>query len=73
MSTMKLHTAKHRKFVQIIVTGLASQLIQLIEPELKTSSSVDINFHNLNPVAGQKLIVCNGTSVFFMWELEIGN
>ncbi|XP_018396820.1 PREDICTED: trafficking protein particle complex subunit 10 [Cyphomyrmex costatus] len=72
MSSMKLHTAKQRKFIQIIVTGLTSQLLQLTEPELMTISSIDVNFKTLNPVAGQKLVIGNGMNVSFMWELEIG-
>lgn len=72
MSSMKLHTAKQRKFIQIVVTGLTSQLLQLTEPELMTISSIDINFKNLNPIAGQKLVIGNGMNVSFMWELEIG-
>ncbi|KYM88375.1 Trafficking protein particle complex subunit 10 [Atta colombica] len=72
MSSMKLHTAKQRKFIQIVVTGLTSQLLQLTEPELMTVSSIDVNFKSLNPIAGQKLIIGNGMNVSFMWELEIG-
>lgn len=72
MSSMKLHTAKQRKFIQIVVTGLTSQLLQLTEPELMTISSIDVNFKSLNPVAGQKLVIGNGMNVSFMWELEIG-
>lgn len=72
MSSMKLHTAKQRKFIQIVVTGLTSQLLQLTEPELMTVSSIDVNFKSLNPVAGQKLVIGNGMNVSFMWELEIG-
>lgn len=72
MSSMKLHTAKQRKFIQIVVTGLTSQLLQLTEPELMTISSIDINFKSLNPIAGQKLVIGNGMNVSFMWELEIG-
>jgi len=68
---MKLHTAKQRKFVQIVVTGLTSQLLQLTEPELMTITSMDINFKSLNPVAGQRLVIGNGMNVSFMWELEI--
>jgi len=69
---MKLHTAKQRKFIQIVVTGLTSQLLQLTEPELMTISSIDVNFKSLNPVAGQKLVIGNGMNISFMWELEIG-
>ncbi|XP_017879801.1 trafficking protein particle complex subunit 10 isoform X2 [Ceratina calcarata] len=72
MSNMKLHTAKQRKFIQIIVTGLTSQLLQLIEPELTTATSIDVNFKSLNPIAGQRLVIGNGINVSFMWELEIG-
>ncbi|KAG7201711.1 hypothetical protein KM043_004436 [Ampulex compressa] len=72
MSSMKLHTAKQRKFLQVVVTGLTSQLLQLTEPELTTITSIDINFKSLNPVAGQRLIIGNGMNVSFMWELEIG-
>ncbi|XP_076298167.1 SIDL trafficking protein particle complex subunit 10 isoform X1 [Lasioglossum baleicum] len=72
MSNMKLHTAKRRKFLQIVVTGLTRQLLQLTEPELTTVTSIDINFKSLNPIAGQRLIIGNGINVSFMWELEIG-
>lgn len=72
MSNMKLHTAKQRKFLQIIVTGLTNHLLQLIEPELTTVTSIDVNFKSLNPIAGQRLIIGNGINVSFMWELEIG-
>ncbi|XP_015111919.1 trafficking protein particle complex subunit 10 [Diachasma alloeum] len=72
MSSMHLHTAKERKFVQILVTGLTAQLLQLREPELTTSSSVDVGFKSLNPVAGQKLVIGNGVRVSFMWEMELG-
>lgn len=72
MSSMKLHTAKQRKFIQIVVTGLTSQLLQLTEPELTTITSIDVNFKNLNPVAGQRLVIGSGMNVSFMWELEIG-
>lgn len=72
MSSMSLHTAKHRKFVQIGVTGLTGQLLELREPELVTSSSVDVTFKSLNPVAGQKLGIGNGVRVSFMWEMEVG-
>ncbi|EZA55391.1 Trafficking protein particle complex subunit [Ooceraea biroi] len=72
MSSMKLHTAKQRKFVQIVVTGLTNQLLQLTEPELMTITSIDVNFRSLNPVAGQGLVIGNGMNVSFMWELEIG-
>nr|XP_033340136.1 trafficking protein particle complex subunit 10 [Megalopta genalis] len=72
MSNMKLHTAKRRKFLQIIVTGLTRQLLQLTEPELTTVTSININFKSLNPIAGQRLIIGNGINVSFMWELEIG-
>lgn len=72
MSCMNLHTAKERKFIQIIVTGLTVQLLQLTEPELITTSSVDVNFKNLNPIAGQKLVIGNGVKVSFMWEMELG-
>lgn len=72
MSNMKLHTAKERKFLQIIVTGLTNQLLQLIEPELTTATSIDVNFKSLNPIAGQRLVIGNGINVSFMWELEIG-
>lgn len=72
MSNMKLHTAKQRKFLQIIVTGLTNQLLQLIEPELTTVTSIDVNFKSLNPIAGQRLVIGNGVNVSFMWELEIG-
>ncbi|XP_076622335.1 SIDL trafficking protein particle complex subunit 10 isoform X2 [Colletes latitarsis] len=72
MSNMKLHTAKRRKFLQIVVTGLTSQLLQLTEPELTTVTSIDVNFKSLNPIAGQRLIIGNGINVSFMWELEIG-
>lgn len=72
MSSMKLHTAKQRKFIQIVVTGLTNQLLQLTEPELMTISSIDVNFKSLNPIAGQKLVIGNGMNVSFMWELEIG-
>ncbi|XP_001606511.2 trafficking protein particle complex subunit 10 isoform X1 [Nasonia vitripennis] len=73
MSTMKLHTAKRRKFLQIVVTGLSSQLLQLTEPQLTSGTSVDVHFRSLNPSAGLKLVVGNGMSVSFMWEVEIGN
>ncbi|XP_063995803.1 trafficking protein particle complex subunit 10 [Diachasmimorpha longicaudata] len=72
MSSMHLHTAKERKFVQILVTGLTAQLLQLREPELTTSSSVDVAFKSLNPIAGQKLVIGNGVRVSFMWEMELG-
>ncbi|XP_043280615.1 trafficking protein particle complex subunit 10 [Venturia canescens] len=72
MSGMHLHTAKRRKFLQIVVTGLTSQLIQLSEPELTTSTLVEVAFKDLNPKAGQRLVVGNGLQVFFMWELDIG-
>ncbi|XP_053994215.1 trafficking protein particle complex subunit 10 [Hylaeus volcanicus] len=72
MSNMKLHTAKRRKFLQIVVTGLTSQLLQLTEPELTTVTSIDVNFKSLNPIAGQRLVIGNGINVSFMWELEIG-
>lgn len=72
MSNMKLHTAKQRKFLQIIVTGLTNHLLQLIEPELTTVTSIDVNFKSLNPIAGQRLVIGNGINVSFMWELEIG-
>lgn len=72
MSVMKLHTAKQRKYLQIIVTGLNSQLLQLTEPQLASSSSVDVNFKSLNPVAGQKLMIAKDMNVSFMWELEFG-
>jgi len=68
---MKLHTAKQRKFIQIVVTGLTNQLLQLTEPELMTITSIDVNFKSLNPVAGQRLVIGNGMNVSFMWELEI--
>lgn len=72
MSNMKLHTAKQRKFLQIIVTGLTNQNLQLIQPELTTVTSIDVNFKSLNPIAGQRLVIGNGINVSFMWELEIG-
>ena len=72
MSTMKLHTAKRRKFLQIVVTGLTTQLLQLTEPELTTVTSIDVTFKSLNPIAGQRLVIGNGINVSFMWELEIG-
>lgn len=72
MSNMKLHTAKQRKFVQIVVTGLTNQLLQLTEPELTTITSIDVIFKSLNPIAGQRLVIGNGMNVSFMWELEIG-
>ncbi|KZC10834.1 Trafficking protein particle complex subunit 10 [Dufourea novaeangliae] len=72
MSTMKLHTANRRKFLQIVVTGLTKQLLQLTDPELTTVTSIDINFQSLNPIAGQRLIIGNEVNVSFMWELEIG-
>lgn len=72
MSNMKLHTAKQRKFIQIVVTGLTNQLLQLTEPELTTITSIDVTFKSLNPIAGQKLVIGNGMNVSFMWELEIG-
>lgn len=72
MSVMKLHTAKQRKYIQIVVTGLSSQLLQLTDPQLTSNSSVDINFKSLNPVAGQKLVIGNDMNVSFMWELEFG-
>ncbi|KAF7989459.1 hypothetical protein HCN44_008133 [Aphidius gifuensis] len=72
MSSMKLHTVKERKFIQIIVTGLTIQLLQLTEPQLKTTSSVDVSFKNLNPIAGQKLVIGNNIKVSFMWEMELG-
>lgn len=72
MSNMKLHTAKRRKFLQIVVTGFTTQLLQLTEPELTTITSIDVNFKSLNPIAGQRLVIGNGINVSFMWELEIG-
>lgn len=72
MSCMTLHTAKQRKFLQIIVTGLTVQHVQLTEPELTTPSSADVTFKSLNPIAGQKLVVGNGIKVSFMWEMELG-
>ncbi|XP_050448380.1 trafficking protein particle complex subunit 10 [Cataglyphis hispanica] len=72
MSNMKLHTAKQRKFIQIVVTGLTNQLLQLTEPELTTITSIDVTFKSLNPIAGQRLVIGNGMNVSFMWELEIG-
>lgn len=73
MSTMKLHTAKRRKFIQIVVTGLSSQLLQLTEPQLTSGTSVDVHFKSLNPAAGLKLVIGNSMSVSFMWEVEIGH
>lgn len=73
MSTMKLHTAKRRKFIQIVVTGVSSQLLQLTEPQLTSGTSADVHFKSLNPTAGQKLVIGNSMSVSFMWEVEIGN
>lgn len=70
---MKLHTAKRRKFIQIVVTGLSKQLLQLTEPQLTSGTSVDVQFRSLNPTAGQKLVIGNGIPVSFMWEIEIGN
>lgn len=72
MSNFRLHTAKRRKFLQIIVTGLTSQCLELTEPKLSSNTSADVNFKSLNPVAGQKLVIGNGMNVSFMWELEIG-
>ena len=72
MSTMKLHTARKRKFVQVLVTGLSSQLLQLTEPRLSSPTSADVHFKDLNPTAGQKLVIGNSMSVSFMWELEFG-
>ena len=72
MSAMHLHTAKRRKFIQIVVTGLTSQLLQLTEPELTTNSSIDVSFKSLNPKSGQKLFIGNGIKVSFMWEIEVG-
>ncbi|XP_051165899.1 trafficking protein particle complex subunit 10 [Leptopilina boulardi] len=72
MSVMKLHTAKQRKYLQILVTGLSNQLLQLTEPQLTSNSSVDVNFKSLNPLAGQKLIIGKEMNVSFMWELEFG-
>ncbi|KAL7300310.1 hypothetical protein TKK_0006940 [Trichogramma kaykai] len=73
MSTMKLHTAKKRKFVQVLVTGLSTQLLQLTEPRLTSSTSTDVNFRDLNPRVCQKLVVGSGMSVSFIWELEMGS
>lgn len=72
MSVLKLHTAKERKYLQIQVTGLSSQFLQLTDPQLTSNSSVDVHFKSLNPVAGQKLVIGNEMNVSFMWELEIG-
>ncbi|KAJ8679613.1 hypothetical protein QAD02_015400 [Eretmocerus hayati] len=72
MSTMKLHTAKRRKFIQVIVVGSSSQLLQLTEPQLSSGTSADVQFKSLNPTAGQKLVIGNGMSVSFMWEVEVG-
>lgn len=46
--------------------------MQLIEPGLTTTTSIDVNFKSLNPIAGQRLVIGNGINVSFMWELEIG-
>ncbi|XP_066584764.1 trafficking protein particle complex subunit 10 isoform X2 [Prorops nasuta] len=73
MTTMKLQTVKTRKYIQIIITGLASQLLQLFNPVLTANSLININFKNLNPLTGKKLIIGNGMNVSFMWELEFGN
>lgn len=73
MSTMKLHTAKRRKFIQVVVTGVSSQLLQLTDPQLTSGTSADVHFKSLNPTAGQKLVIGNSMSVSFMWEIEIGN
>ncbi|XP_047359612.1 trafficking protein particle complex subunit 10 isoform X1 [Vespa velutina] len=72
MTNMKLHTAKQRKFVQIIVTGLTSRLLQLSDPHLASNTSMDLNFKSLNPTAGQRLVVGSGMNVSFMWEVEVG-
>lgn len=70
---MKLHTAKRRKFIQVVVTGVSSQLLQLTDPQLTSGTSADVHFKSLNPTAGQKLVIGNSMSVSFMWEIEIGN
>lgn len=72
MSSFKLHTAKRRKFLQIIVTGLTAQRLELTEPKLTSNTSADVGFKSLNPIAGQKLVIGSGMNVSFMWELEIG-
>lgn len=69
---MKLHTAKLRKFLQIVVTGLTTQLFQLTDPQLIASTSIDINFRSMNPTGGQKLTIGNDMNVSYMWEMELG-
>ncbi|XP_046398628.1 trafficking protein particle complex subunit 10 [Ischnura elegans] len=73
----RLHTAHHRKFVHVTVTGLSSQVIWLQQPEMiilneesiKEVTSCDFDLIGLNPV-GQCLRVTNGTNVSYMWELK---
>ncbi|XP_048512341.1 trafficking protein particle complex subunit 10 isoform X2 [Athalia rosae] len=72
MSTFKLHTAKLRKFLQVIVTGLTALCLELRDPKLTSNTSADVSFKDLNPLTCQKLVIRNGMNVSFMWELEIG-
>nr|CAD7200015.1 unnamed protein product [Timema douglasi] len=71
MSTCRLHTAQVRKFVQVVVAGLTTQMVELREPELSVMSDLDLPLMSLNPQHGQKQIAGNNMNVSFMWEVDV--
>lgn len=56
-ANMRLHTARKRKFVQIIVCGQSATKIRLEKPALRSETS-GVLFGDLNPVLDTQKSVC---------------
>ncbi|XP_022909829.2 trafficking protein particle complex subunit 10 [Onthophagus taurus] len=65
--TMRLHTARHRKFVQISVTGQCDLQLTVTTPKLLLGDGINVITHNIP----SSQIITNGISISFMWEVEI--
>ncbi|XP_049817550.1 trafficking protein particle complex subunit 10 isoform X3 [Aethina tumida] len=67
VTTWRLHTVRHRKYVQINVTGQCESNLAIEEARLDVGGVCDVDSRN----ASSSQIITNGTTYSFMWELLI--
>lgn len=73
MSSHKLHTANTSKFLQMTVTGLVANPMELTEPTLKVLDPQQEHQVRLSPLhpPSQALVVCSDQAASYMWGLEV--
>ncbi|KAI4467519.1 epilepsy holoprosencephaly candidate 1/tmem1 [Holotrichia oblita] len=65
-SSVRLHTVKHRKFVQVTLTGKCDMVLNVDLPKLNFGEDVKVVDYNVP----SSQIITNDVSISYLWEIQ---